>query len=82
MPKWNYYVLKASKTTDGPIVKGSTFHQVRKNDAQDLKVIEFEFPNIIAIESLFTQRRLTMRFKLSHAGSFTRIEDMGQLEAS
>ncbi len=82
MPKWNYYVLEVNKTTDGSIAKGSTFHQVRKNDAQDLKVIEFEFPNIVTVETLIPKRHLTMRFKLSRAGSFTRIEDVWQLQAS
>ncbi|HZE83724.1 MAG TPA: SRPBCC family protein [Puia sp.] len=82
MPKWNYYVLTVNKTTEGEITKGSIFHQVRKNDAQDLKVIEFEFPKTVAIATLPPERHLTMRFQLSQEGLFTRIEDVWQVKVS
>ncbi len=80
MPKWNYYVMNVSKTTEGPISRGTTFHQVRKSDAQDYKVIEFEYPNLVTIETLPPGRHLIMRFKLSKTKNGTRVEDEWQLE--
>ena len=82
MSKWNYYVLSVKKTSAGVIMKGSTFHQTRKTDSQDLKVIEFEFPKIVAVQTLPPERHLTMYFKLTPEGSFTRVKDVWQVEVS
>src|SRR5882724_11211641 len=82
MPKWNYYVLTVNKTTNGEIRIGTIFHQVRKNDAQDLKVIEFEFPKIVAIATLPPERHLIMRFRLFQESLFTRIEDAWKVKIS
>jgi len=80
LPKWNYYVVKVSKITEGPIAKGSVFHQVRKTDAQDFKIIEFEFPKVVAIETLPPERHLVMRFNLIAQGGHTKVEDAWQVK--
>ena len=80
MPKWNYYVMKVSKTTEGPVRYGTVFHQLRKSDKQDYEIIEFEYPNQITIETLPPKRHLTMRFKLLETGNGTLVEDEWQLE--
>lgn len=77
--KWNYYVVKVSKTTEGPIAKGSVFHQVRKTDAQNFQIIELEFPTVVAIETLPPERHLVMRFNLIAQGDHTKIEDTWQV---
>jgi len=80
LPKWNYYVVKVSKVTAGPITKGSVFHQVRKTDAQDLQIIELEFPSVVAIETLPPERHLVMRFNLIAQGDHTKLEDAWQVK--
>ncbi|HEY5747311.1 MAG TPA: SRPBCC family protein [Chryseolinea sp.] len=80
LPKWNYYVLKVSKTTKGPIAKGSVFHQVRKTDAQDFRIITFDFPKVVAIETLPPERYLMMRFNLIAQGDHTKVEDTWQVK--
>ncbi|HEY5825736.1 MAG TPA: SRPBCC family protein [Cyclobacteriaceae bacterium] len=75
MPKWNYYVLKVTKITEGDIIKSSVFHQVRKNDSQRYEIIELDFPKTIAIKTLPPERNLTMRFELSSVGNITLIKD-------
>ena len=44
IPKWNYYVLEVRQHSESPIGIGTTYHQVRKTDQQDFRIIEFE-PN-------------------------------------
>lgn len=75
MPRWNYYVLKVSKITEGDIIKGSVFHQVRKKDSQRYQVIELVFPKSVAIETLPPERNLIMRFELSSIESSTQVKD-------
>lgn len=38
IPKWNYFVQSVSSSTPGPSKVGSVYHQVRKNDSQNLKI--------------------------------------------
>lgn len=80
LPKWNYYVVKVSKTTEGPVATGTVFHQVRKTDAQDFKIIAFDFPKVVAIETLPPERYLMMRFNLSAQGAHTKVEDAWQVK--
>ena len=40
IPKWNYYVLSVVPTSPESGTAGSTYHQVRKDDEQDLSNIE------------------------------------------
>ena len=42
LPKWNYYVLEVTSRSDGPIQIGTTYHQGRKTDEQDLGITELE----------------------------------------
>jgi hypothetical protein len=37
IPKWNYYVLEVRQLSDNPVGVGTTYHQVRKTDEQDLR---------------------------------------------
>lgn len=80
LSKWNYYVLKVSKITEGPITKGTVFHQVRKSDSQDFKIVTFDFPKVVAIETLPPERHLMMRFNLVAQGDHTKVEDAWQVK--
>ena len=81
MPKWNYYLVSVKKTSPGDIAVGTTFHQIRKNDKQDYRIIELNYPDTIAIETLPPERKLLMRFKLASVGQHTRIIDTWQIAA-
>ena len=51
-PKWNYFVTEVRKTSEGPLGVGTTFHQVRRTDAQDLRVVSYEPHQSISIETI------------------------------
>lgn len=52
MPKWNYYLVSVEKISPGNIAVGTTFHQIRKNDTQHYRIVELNYPDTIAIETL------------------------------
>jgi hypothetical protein len=79
MPKWNYYLVSVKKTSPGAIGVGTTFHQIRKSDSQDYHIVELNYPDTIAIETLPPERKLLMRFKLINMGQDTRLIDTWQM---
>ena len=52
VPKWNYYVLNVTKTSDGPVGVGSVYHQVRKTDEQDFRVVAFRPNHELTVETI------------------------------
>jgi hypothetical protein len=52
IPKWNYYVLEVRQLSESPIGIGTTYHQVRKTDQQDFRIIEFEPNHSVAVKTL------------------------------
>src|SRR5215216_6991398 len=52
IPKWNYYVLKVRQVSESPRGIGTTYHQVRKTDEQDFRIIEFELHHRVAVKTL------------------------------
>jgi uncharacterized membrane protein len=52
IPKWNYYVLDVRKLSDGPIGIGTSYHQVRKTDEQDFRIIEFDWNQKVAVKTM------------------------------
>jgi carbon monoxide dehydrogenase subunit G len=79
MPKWNYFVLEVRKLTDGPVGLGSTFHQVRKSDEQQYRIVEFEPDRTVAVETL-SAPHLRMRFALEPEGGGTKLTDEWELQ--
>jgi uncharacterized membrane protein len=82
MSKWNYYVMDVNKITDGPVDVGTTYHQTRKTDQQQFRVIEFKPNELVAIETLPPERKLNMRFRLESTDEGTQIIDEWRLETS
>jgi carbon monoxide dehydrogenase subunit G len=81
LPKWNYYVLKVSKRSTGPIGIGTTYHQVRKTDEQDFRILELEQNHGVAIKTLpQSSPALEMRFTLYDEGGATLIRDKWRLD--
>jgi uncharacterized membrane protein len=80
IPKWNYYVLEVRQLSEGSIGVGTTYHQVRKSDQQDLRIIEFEPGHTVAVKTLpQSTPDLEMRFTLYEEGSTTRVRDEWKL---
>ena len=80
IPKWNYYVLEVRQLSEGLIGVGTTYHQVRKSDQQDLQIIEFEPGHTVAVKTLpQSSPDLEMRFTLYEEGITTRVRDEWKL---
>jgi uncharacterized protein YndB with AHSA1/START domain len=80
IPKWNYYVLEVRQLSEGLIGVGTTYHQVRKSDQQDLRIIEFEPGHTVAVKTLLqSSPDLEMRFTLYEEGITTRVRDEWKL---
>jgi uncharacterized membrane protein len=80
IPKWNYYVLEVRQLSEGSIGVGTTYHQVRKSDQQDLRIIEFEPGHTVAVKTLpQSSPDLEMRFTLYEEGNTTRVRDEWKL---
>ena len=81
IPKWNYYVLEVRQLSESPIGIETTYHQVRKTDQQDFRVIEFEPNNVIAVKTLpQSSPSFERRFTLYEEGDATRIRDQWKLD--
>lgn len=81
VPKWNYYVRSVTKTSDGPLGVGSTFHQVRKTDEQEFRIVTYE-PNCqVTIQTIPPSTpEFEMRFTFEAKGNGTRITDKWKLD--
>ena len=80
VPKWNYFVLEVTKTSEGPVDVGTTYHQIRKTDEQDFRVIEFQPNQKIAVKTLpKASPQFRRRFTLQAEGSATHILDEWEL---
>ena len=81
IPKWNYYVLEVRQLSEGPTAIGTTYHQVRKTDQQDFRIIEFEPNRTVAVKTLpQSSPTFERRFTLYEEGDTTRIRDQWKLE--
>jgi uncharacterized membrane protein len=81
IPKWNYYVLEVRQLSDSPIGVGTTYHQVRKTDQQDFRIIEFEPNHTVAVKTLpQSSPSFERRFTLYEEGDTTRIRDQWKLD--
>jgi uncharacterized membrane protein len=81
IPKWNYYVLSVEPTSPELGVVGSTYHQIRKNDEQNLRISKLESNKSLIVESIPPSKpelRREMMFEVK--GNRTRIIDKWQLD--
>jgi uncharacterized membrane protein len=81
IPKWNYYVLEVRQLSEGPTGIGTTYHQVRKTDQQDFRIIAFEPNHTVAVKTLpQSSPGFERRFTLYEEGDTTRIRDQWKLD--
>ena len=52
LPKWNYYVLSVVPTSPESGRLGSTYHQIRKDDEQELKISKLEPNKSLIVETI------------------------------
>jgi hypothetical protein len=81
LPKWSYYVLEVRQLSEDPIGIGTTYHQVRKTDQQDFRIIEFELDHTVAVRTLpQSSPSFERRFTLYEEGDTTRLRDEWKLD--
>jgi uncharacterized membrane protein len=81
IPKCNYYVLEVRQLSESPIGIGTTYHQVRKTDQQDFRIIEFEPNHTVAVKTLpQSSPSFERRFTLYEERDTTRIRDQWKLD--
>ena len=81
IPKWNYYVLEVRQLFDNPIDAGTTYHQVRKSDEQDFRIIEFQPNHAVAVKTLpQSSPSFERKFTLYEEGDTTRLKDEWKLD--
>ena len=81
VPKWNYYVLDVSKTSGGPIGVETTYHQVRKTDEQDFRIVEYQPNRQVTVQTISpSSPEFEMRFTFEPEGNGTRITDEWKLD--
>jgi len=81
IPKWNYYVLKVKKTSDGPEDVETTYYQVRQTDEQNFCITEFALNHKIAVRTLpGSSPQFERRFTLEAKGKTTQIRDEWKLD--
>jgi uncharacterized protein YndB with AHSA1/START domain len=81
IPKWSYYVLEVRQLSEDPIGIGTTYHQVRKTDQQDFRIIEFELDHTVAVRTLpQSSPSFERRFTLYEEGDTTRLRDEWKLD--
>jgi uncharacterized membrane protein len=74
--KWNYYVLRVRKISEGPVGAGTTYHQTRKTDEQVFHITEFESNLKVAVKTLpESSLQFERRFTLQAEGSTTHVMD-------
>jgi uncharacterized membrane protein len=81
VPKWNYYVISVNKTTTGPVGEGTTYHQVRKTDEQDFRIITHRPNRHVTVQTIPpSQPAFEMRFTFEAEDGGTRITDEWKLD--
>jgi uncharacterized membrane protein len=81
IPKWNYYVLEVRQLSESPMGVGTAYHQVRKSDEQDFRIIEFELNHSVAVKTLpHSLSSFERKFTLYEEGNTTRVRDEWKLD--
>jgi uncharacterized membrane protein len=81
IPKWNYYVVEVRQLSESPIGIGTSYHQVRKTDEKDFRIIEFEPDHMVTVRTLpQSSPSFERRFALYEEGDTTHIRDEWKLD--
>jgi uncharacterized membrane protein len=76
VPLWNYYVKSVNKISSNIDGSGTIYHQIRKNDEQKFKVIEYNPPVLITIKTIDNSiPKFRRTFKLNQVDDQTHLDD-------
>jgi uncharacterized membrane protein len=82
LPKWNYFVTRVQKISPGPPAVGTHYHQERKTDMQELRIVELEKDWLLTVETVPPSKpelRRSMTFE--EINGKTRVIDRWSLES-
>jgi len=81
LPKWNYFVLSVVPTSPTSGAVGSTYHQIRKNDEQELRISKLELNQSLVVETIPpSEPALRREFLFEAQGESTGMTDKWQLD--
>jgi hypothetical protein len=67
--------------SESPMDVGTAYHQVRKSDEQDFRIIEFELNHSVAVKTLpHSLPSFERKFTLYEEGNTTRVRDEWKLD--
>lgn len=52
IPRWNYYVTRVERTSEGSAMLDSEYHQIRRSDSQKLRVVAYDPNRLLVIEAI------------------------------
>jgi uncharacterized membrane protein len=52
IPRWNYYVTRVERTSEGRDLLGSEYQQIRRTDRQKLRVVAYDPNRLLVIEAV------------------------------
>ncbi len=81
LPNWNYFITSVTKTSSGDAGVGSTYHQVRKTDSQDYRIVELKPDQSLVVKTIppskpKAERKMTFQAK----GEITKLIDSWRLD--
>lgn len=80
MPRWNDFVLKTVKLSDGPVGQGTLYRQVYKSHEQKYQIIEYEPNHRVTVRTLPPAPLWQMRLTLEMTPEGTKLIDEWELE--
>lgn len=81
LPKWNYFLIEVTQTSTGSPGVGTTYHQIRRSDQQDLQILEFERDRRLVVETIPPSKpELRRRMDFSPEGEAISLLDSWDLD--
>jgi uncharacterized membrane protein len=80
-PRWNYYVTEVRQISEGPTAEGAQYHQTRRDDQQDYRIVAYQPNAKVAVKTTPGSRPAFARvFTFEKIATGTRIKDVWELE--
>ena len=80
MPRWNYFIQRVTKLTEGPVTIGTRFEQKRPRDLFQIRVEEFAPPHHVTFRIQPPGPDVQIRFELFAVNLQTEIQYSWQLD--
>jgi uncharacterized protein YndB with AHSA1/START domain len=80
MPRWNDFVLKTVKLSDGPVGRGTLYRQVYKTHEQKYQITEYEPNHRVTVRTLPPAPLWQIRLTLEMIPEGTKLIDEWELE--